>query len=323
MFVDLSVIIVNWKSKDFLRNCLESVYANTLDLRFEIIVVDSASFDGCGEMLAEFYPAVKFIQSHENIGFARANNLGAAQAVADTLLFLNPDTELVGPALSTLYNVLKSQPNAGAVGAKLLNSDGSLQTSCVQSFPTLLNQALDADFLRAYSPRSSLWGTAALCHAQVTPAPVEVLSGACIMIHRQVFDNAGGFPEAYFMYSEDLELCFRVRQSGWLNYYVPSAVITHHGGGSSQQSRSEFSAVMMRESVCRFLLRTRGRIYAAAYRLMVSASAAVRLSLITVALPFKALRGDTSSVLASGRKWFAILKWSLGMQKWVGTYRVS
>src|SRR5437762_3548719 len=133
--MDLSIIIVNWNSKDYLRKCLKSIYANTHGIDFEIIVVDNASFDGSGELLAQDFPKVRFVQSHTNLGFARANNLGFGNSTGRNVLFLNPDTEAVGGALNELLQRLQRLPNAGVVGCKLLNTDGSMQTSCLQSYP--------------------------------------------------------------------------------------------------------------------------------------------------------------------------------------------
>jgi hypothetical protein len=294
----LSIIIVNWKSKDFLQTCLTSVYAQTRGVAFEVIVIDSGSFDGCAEMLRERFPQVRFIQSADNLGFAKANNLATRSARGDVLLFLNPDTELPGPAIQTLLAALESLPDAGAVGAKLLNTDGTIQTSCIQSFPTILNQVLDAEVLRRRFPRSRLWGMAALFATNERPQPVEAVSGACVLVRRAAFEEVGGFSEEYFMYGEDLDLSHKLRAAGLVNYFVPAAGLVHHGGSSTAQAPSDFSVVMMRESVWRFLRKTRGRSYAAGYRLALGMAACVRLVLL-VGRP-------------AARKWRAILKWSLG-----------
>jgi hypothetical protein len=314
---ELSVIIVNWKSADYTRKCVQSIYKFTSGPRFEIIVVDGASFDGCGEMLAREFPGVIFIQSRENVGFARANNLGVKSAGADSLLFLNPDTELIGPALHILRGQLQSLPAAGAVGAKLLNSDRTLQTSCVQSIPTIINQALDSDLLRRLFPRAKCWGTAALAENSAVPAEVEMLSGACILAKRSVFEEVGGFSEDYFMYCEDADLCHKIRQAGHKIYYVPDASLVHHGGASSSQSRSQFSNVMMKESVRLFFLKTKGRAHGRVYRAAMMLSALCRLLLVAVAAPFQWLRGQGARTGSSARKWAAILAWSLGAQTWV------
>jgi hypothetical protein len=311
----LSIIIVNWHSKDWLRKCLLSVRGECTCTEIEIVVVDNASYDGAAEMIKQEFPEVAFIQSEKNLGFAKANNIGAKKSRGNVLLFLNPDTEIVGATLSILQSELQKLPTAGAVGARLLNSDRTVQTSCIQTFPTLLNQVLDADFLRARSPGLSLWGMRPLFSNDLVPSEVEVLSGAGIMVKKDVFEQVGMFSEQYFMYAEDLDLCFKIRKAGYKNYYIPSASIVHHGGGSSQNSRTSFSAVMMRESIWRFLSRTKGRTYGIAYRIAMFASAAVRLVLLGVSTMPKLFCRDLP-VRQALQKWAAILKWSIGLQTW-------
>jgi len=152
--VDLSIVIVNWNSADYVRRCVQAIRHNSPAFSYEIVVVDSGSFDRCGEMLNREFPEVRFVQSQSNVGFASANNLGAGLAMGRFLLFLNPDTEVVGDALDKLVKALEQQPDAGLAGARLLNTDGSLQTSCIQSFPTILNQVLDCEWLRRLFPRA-------------------------------------------------------------------------------------------------------------------------------------------------------------------------
>ena len=118
--VALSIIIVNWNSKDYVRNCIASIRAHTSSIEYEIIVVDSGSFDGCGRMLQSIYPEVHFVQSNLNVGFARANNLGAESARGRVLLFLNPDTEVMNGAIERLYRNVSSLPDTGVLGCRLL-----------------------------------------------------------------------------------------------------------------------------------------------------------------------------------------------------------
>jgi hypothetical protein len=311
----LSIIIVNWNSKDYLQKCLQSVCANTRGISFEVIVVDGGSFDGCGEMLAREYPAVQFIQSEKNIGFAKANNLGFGQAQGDCVLFLNPDTEIVGGAISVLHDFLKKTGDAGIAGAKLLNTDGSVQTSCVQAFPTVLNYFFDAEILRRAFPRLPFWGIAPLYSGDKTPAEVEVVSGACLMLTRTAFQKIGRFSDDYFLYAEDLDLCFKSHLAGFKNYFVPAATVIHHGGGSSRQTQSVFSAVMMRESVYRFLKKFRGGFYGAAFRASVALGALVRLLLLLVLFPVRLVRGEAETARDAIRRWAAILKWTFGLER--------
>ncbi|MBI5584178.1 MAG: glycosyltransferase family 2 protein [Deltaproteobacteria bacterium] len=313
--IELSIIIVNWHSAAFLRPCLETIREQTTRIRYEVIVVDNASFDGCGERLAEEDPTVRFIQSQENLGFARANNLGARQARGPVLLFLNPDTEVRDRALEHLWERVNTLPRAGAVGCRLLNSDGSLQTSCVQSFPTIVNQMLDADILRKISPRSGLWGTAGFFEPSGNPVPVEAVSGACLMIPREIFDRVGGFSSEYFMYGEDLDLCYKVSRQGRDNYYCGAVAVVHHGGGSSRQAPSRFAIQMLRESVQRFLTKFHGPFYGGVYRLTMSGAALTRLILLLVLTPVFVVRGRTAGWQAALQKWWAVLHWGLGLAR--------
>ena len=313
--VDLSIIIVNWNSAGYVRKCVKAIQLNPPACAYEVVVVDSGSFDECGEMLAREFPAVRFVQSRTNVGFATANNLGAERSRGRALLFLNPDTEVIGSALDRLFRTLNRLPDAGLVGARLLNSDRSLQTTCIQSFPTVLNQVLDWEWLRRTFQRSPLWGIKPLFDGKQNPATVEVISGACIMIKRSVFKCVSGFDERYFMYSEDLDLCYRVRQAGFDCLYVPDAQIVHHGGGSSHSARSMFSNVMTRESVFRFLKFHRGRSIAWGYRAAMGISSLIRLPLIAVLNGGKKLAGK-KTLKGSFRKWIAILRWSVGLESW-------
>jgi len=312
--MDLSIIIVNWNSKEFLRKCLASIEAQTHGITYEIIVIDSGSFDGCDQMLRECYPNVRFMQSESNVGFARANNIAFRASGGDVVLFLNPDTELMGPAISIMLWHLRALPDAGAVGCRLLNADGSLQDTCIQVFPTILSQFLNSELLRRAFPKWSIWGMTALFGATHQPAKVEAISGACIMLRRTIFEQIGLFSEEYFMYAEDLDLCYKACRGGYANYYVPDATVLHFGGGSSNKSFSEFSVVMMRESIWRFLSSTRGSLYGLAYRASTFILAVIRLTILVVLWPLQTMQFNGPPWSASFRKWRAILGWSLGIR---------
>ncbi|HEY8241250.1 MAG TPA: glycosyltransferase family 2 protein [Kiritimatiellia bacterium] len=306
--MDLSVIIVNWKSVRWLGPCLASIRRHAGGIAVEVVVVDNASGDGCAEFLKREHPEAVFLPSPENVGFARANNLGAKKARSDVLLFLNPDTEVREGSLTVLAGIARSRPRAGAIGCRILNGDGTLQTSCVQSFPTVLNQLLDAEALRRLAPRSRLWGMAPVFAEGSEPVPAEAISGACLAVRRDAFDAVGGFSEDYFMYTEDIDLCYKLARAGRENLYAGSAQIVHHGGGSSKQrSDSGFADVQMRESVRRFMRKHRGAVSAACYRAAMACSALVRL----VVLAF----GGSRQARA---KWSAIFAWAVGTRKAAG-----
>jgi N-acetylglucosaminyl-diphospho-decaprenol L-rhamnosyltransferase len=314
--MDLSIIIVNWNSASFVKRCLETIYANTSGIEFEIVVVDNASRDECHDVIQKHFPTVRFIQSEENLGFAGANNLGVQECRGRNLLFLNPDTEVVGPALQALMHSLEDLSDAGIVGPRLLNSDLSVQTSCIQRFPSILNQTLDSEVLRGLFPDSSLWGTGPLLKPPSSPISVDVIAGACLMAKATVFERVGGFDTGYFMYAEDADLCFKVQQQGWKSYYVPSVSVVHHGGRSSDtQTESHFAAVVMRESVFRFLRTRRGSWYGASFRSVTAAAALFRIGLLHILVAMSHGPRKISCSIAL-RRWIRLLRWALGMEMW-------
>jgi GT2 family glycosyltransferase len=307
--MDVSVIIVNWNSKDYLRRCLQSLARHRPALSLEVVVVDGGSYDGCGEMLAAEFPDVVFVQSPDNIGFARANNLGVRYARGRTLLLLNPDTELTEDSVGIMYRRLLSLSDAGAVGCRLINGDGALLTHSVQTFPTITNRIIDSEFLRRKLPNSKLWGSQALTNRVL--AEVEGVSGACIFLKRECFEKIGGFSDRYFMYGEDIDLCFRIWRAGFKTYHIPETTVIHFVGGSSNQAASNFSTVMMRQSCFIFMRCHRGVMAAILYRLAMGTSGLIRLIFIPPLLLLG--RRVVPHGFDSLRKWRAVLYWSLGM----------
>lgn len=308
---EVSVIIVNWRSTDYLRNCLASLYATSGSLDLEVIVIDSASFDGCDRMLEQHYPQVRFIQSHENLGFACANNLAFQSSHGRHVLFLNPDTEVIAGAVQLMLASIQQVPTPGVIGCRLLNSDGSIQTSCIQAFPTIINQLLDSEPLRHRFPRSRLWGTTALLEESFRPCTVEAISGACMMLRRDTFARLGEFSTDYFMYSEDIDLCRKACDAGLNNYYVSEAVVVHHGGGSSSKHpMGAFAARMTFQARWIYFRKFRSRSYAALYRCCVVPFAFGRI--VAANLLMAAAQGERRVQLRStARKWRAILAWAV------------
>jgi hypothetical protein len=312
--IDLSIIIVNWKSADYLRACLTSVFQHTEGICLEVIVVDNASADGCEAILEKEFPSVRLIALTQNVGFSRANNIGYVLSSGENLLFLNPDTEVIGNALSGMTAWLRSHPRVGAVGARLLNSDGTLQESCVQAFPTILNQMLDSNLLRRRFSTWELWGTHALTDPRRQPIEVDAISGACFMVRRSVFEKVGRFSEGYFMYSEDLELSYKIRQAGYTVVCLTDSEVVHHGGKSSSKQYDSFTDILQRESLAQYFLSTRGRIYSAFYRIAICACALLRVMIAACLLPLSGQSLDGKSPRAVIHKWRKVLGWSLGFE---------
>lgn len=314
--MDLSIIIINWNSSDYVRECLKSIYDQTKNLDYEVLVVDNASFDGCASILEEEFPGVIFIQSKENIGFGKANNLGFQHSEGRNILFLNPDTKIIGTAINTMFSYLETLPDSGAVGCQLLNSDRSIQTSCIQVFPTILNQILDIDYLKIKFPKLKFFGFNPLLANNGIPKEVEAVSGACLMIKREIFEKIDKFTPDYFMYTEDIDLCFKVHKAGFRVYYLSSAQVTHYGGGSSKKHVYDVGIVLMRESICKFFRMRRGKLNAVGYRFSMSIASIIRLILIGILFLWSFSPDDRLRLRYAYKKWKNILRWSLGFERW-------
>jgi GT2 family glycosyltransferase len=307
--VDLSILIVNWKSAHYLGPCLRSVYQNTAGLDFEVIVLDNASYDGSAELVRTDFPNVIFVQSEENLGFTKGNNVAFRYAVGDTILLLNPDTEVLPDAIPHLFSQLHAIPDAGAIGCRLLNSDGSTQTTCVQAFPTLWNQILDIGLLKRTFPTWNLWGMRPLFRNPESPVAVDMICGACIMIKRALFEKVGLLSTEYLMYGDDLDLCYKIKRAGYAVYYTGEAAVTHHGGKSSGSLKQGLADLWIRVAAYKFLVATRGEAYGNLYRATLAVCATVRLALSCCLLPFG--RGAAPFL-----KWKRILQWSMGIDSW-------
>lgn len=245
----LSIIIVSWNTRDLLARCLESVQTegggDPGAGAIETFVVDNASSDGSAEMVAGRFPGVRLIANRENVGFARANNQALAQASGDAILLLNPDAILHPGALAALLDFLASHPQAAAVGPRLLNADGSLQPSC-HPMLTPEREFWRLIFLDRLLPRATYpihrWDA-------ITPRRVEAIKGACLLLRRQALHQVGWLDDAYFMYTEEVDLCYRLSQAGWELWYEPAAVVTHFGGASANQVTDEMVIQLYRSKV--------------------------------------------------------------------------
>jgi GT2 family glycosyltransferase len=311
--VQLSIIFVNWNSLDYLRESIASVYQFTCATQFEIIVVDNASPEGGVDAISQAFPGVIVIKSPKNLGFAGANNLGFAHSTGEFVLLLNPDTQLFEPSIDIMMDRARKLPNAGIIGCKLLNTDRTVQLTSIQSFPSLANQILDAEVLLTKWPKSRLWGIAPLFDDGVDTLPVQVITGACMLLRREVFEQVGRYSEDYFMYGEDLDLNYKVAKHGLTNYYVGATSLIHHGGRSSSRQRiTHWATVMKYKAMVLYFRKTRGRFYEWLYRSAIAASAICRIALLLLMRPFANILWDKNSISFSADKWKAVLKWALG-----------
>jgi hypothetical protein len=232
--VDLSVVIVSFNARDYLRRCLGSLYEHTQGVAYEVIVVDNASWDDSAQMVESEFPQASLICCSANQGFAAACNRGIAQAKGESIVLLNPDTEVADDAFALMVAYCREQPQVGILGPKLLNSDGSLQLSC-RRFPSHLTGLFNRQsVITRLFPRnrfSSRYLMSDWNHDSI--ADVDWLSGACMLLRRQMLDDIGPLDEGFFMYIEDVDICYRAHQGGYRVVYLPQAVVTHHIGRSS------------------------------------------------------------------------------------------
>ncbi|MCE5280708.1 MAG: glycosyltransferase family 2 protein [Deltaproteobacteria bacterium] len=236
--MDISVIIVNWNTRDLLRKCLESVDQTLQDLAHEVIVVDNASADGSVSMVRERFPRVRVIANDENRGFGAANNQGLRLMEGRYALLLNSDTVLMEGAARELYAFLETHPQAAMACGQLLNADGTRQNS-IGTFPTLLTLMMNAPLLETLFPRRFP------SKRRVHLGPIEIDSGigACIMVRKSAIDAVGMFDERYFFFFEETDWARQMRAAGWAVFHVPAARIVHLQGqsiGGTIRSRIEF-----------------------------------------------------------------------------------
>jgi len=231
--IDVSIIIVNWNTHEITQGCLESVYEQTENIRFEVIVVDNASSDGSVEMVQTLFPQVALIKNKENRGFAAANNQGMTIAKGRYILLLNSDTLILDNAIEKSISFADAHPETAIVGCRVLNPDRTLQPTCGM-FPSLLNQLLFCTYLYKLFPKSKFFGRAKMSWWDRDDVrEVEVVSGCFMLIRRKAIKETGMFDEQFFMYSEENDLCYRMRKAGWRNMFTPQAQIIHLGGSSA------------------------------------------------------------------------------------------
>lgn len=235
--MDLTIIIVNWNTREMLANCLDSIFADEHGVMFEVIVVDNASQDGSVDMVRGEFPGVQLIANSENLGFARANNQALPLAKGRCILLLNSDTVVLPGALRELVRYLDEHPQVGVVGPKLLHPDGTTQRSCWLGFPSLRFAFVDALYLWRFVPRSRLVRSSGLLEIPDNePLEVDHILGAAMMVRHDVVKQVGGMDEGFFLFLEETDWCYRIRKAGWKIHFLPMAEIIHFGQQSVHQN---------------------------------------------------------------------------------------
>ncbi len=226
--VDLIVSIVNHNNRELLRQCLRSVLENSGRMRTEVFVVENASADGSSQMVKKEFPGVKLIANGEPMGFSANHNQVLRQASARYVLVLNDDTVVLAGALDRMVEFMDDNPRAGAVGCKILDEHGAVQHSCFD-FYSLRSVFLDYCLFPGRFKQDRLLGI-----SDPQGAEVDWVLGACILLRREALEEVGLLDESLFMYSEEVDWCFRAKQKGWQVLFVPDAEVIHYGGQSTK-----------------------------------------------------------------------------------------
>jgi len=263
----LSIIIVNWNTKQLLHNCLRSIYENAKNIDFEIIVVDNASSDGSVEMVKSEFPYIKLIENQQNLGFATANNQAIRQSCGSYILLLNSDTIIIDGAIERTLDFMEKHPESGAVGCRLLNSDRSLQHSCYNfgslARAIIFNLKLDKTIFHNNENVQTLlknW-----THDEVRV--VDYVRGAFLMMSKKALDDVGLLDEKFFMYAEEADICYRLKHAGWKIYFFPGAEVIHLGKQSSKSTEGEREIQQLVSRIL-FFRKQYGSFYALIYKML-------------------------------------------------------
>jgi len=275
--MDITIVIVNWNTRDLLGDCLRSIYETIRDVTFEIIVVDNASGDGSVAMVREKFPTVRIIENTENRGFSAANNQAFAVMRGRYALLLNSDTVLTEGAVRELFAFMETHNDVAIAGGQLLNRDGSRQNS-IANYPTLLSLFMNLPLLEVLFPGRY----PSKRYEHKGPLAVESVIGACMLVRREAMDAVGVLDEGYFFFFEETDWAYRMRAAGWNIYHVPSARIYHLQGMSI--GRDVRSRILFYRSRYRFFGKWKGPAYNTAVRCVIVARLIANWLLTTVGM---------------------------------------
>jgi len=274
--IDVSVIIVSWNTREYLHNCLTSIYDETDGVLFEVIIVDNASHDGSANMVRTEFPQVVLIKNGENRGFAAANNQGMKVAQGRYLLLLNPDTLVRDGAVQKSVAFADENASCAVVGIRNEFVDGSLQRNCF-CFASVFNLLVSAIGLHEAFPGSHFWGRERLTWWDYgSTRNVDCVAGCYMLVRRTAVNLVGAMDETYFMYGEEMDWCWRFHHNGWTVLYYPGARVVHYGGAASSQNAAAMR-IAHRKSLLRFIEKRQGRVAGILARAILAISGLLRL----------------------------------------------
>lgn len=266
--MDVSVIVVNWNTKAILHDCLKSIYEQRGEIDFEVIVIDNASTDGSAEMVKKNFPRVTLVENSDNLGFARANNIGIQASKGRYACLVNSDVIVLEDCIKNLMSFMDKHPTTGMAGPRILNPDRTLQPSC-RHFPTIWNNlcpALGLNHLFSKSAFFSGWIMNYWNHDSVRS--VDALSGCFWMVRRKALNEVGLLDENFFIYGEDLDWCKRFHKAGWDILFYPDAEAIHIGGASSANAPIKFYLEMQKADL-QYWRKHHGKIGKAGYTVVI------------------------------------------------------
>jgi GT2 family glycosyltransferase len=290
--VDVSIIIVNWNTKQLLQDCLTSVYERAGEVDYEIIVVDNASTDGSAEMIKIDFRQVILIENTENRGFAAANNQGMAVAKGRYVLLLNSDTVVLDNVIANTVRFADENPQAAVAGCRVLNPDRTLQRTCFM-FPSILNMLLSSTYLYKLFPKNRFFGREQMTWWDRSDVrKVDVVTGCFMLVRREAIEQVGVMDERFFMYGEETDWCYRFWKKGWTVMFAPVGQIIHFGGQSTAK-RPVAMIVQLRLSILKFIRKHYGWPSYLIARFLVALFFAVRLPVwMAMAFMRPAVRGE-------------------------------
>jgi N-acetylglucosaminyl-diphospho-decaprenol L-rhamnosyltransferase len=248
--VGLDIVIVAYRCRELLRACLTSLALHPARVPTTVVVVDNASRDGTVEMVLGAFPGVTLVPLEENTGFARATNVGIAMGSNPAVLALNPDTRVLPGSLDRMIRVLEERPEVGIAGCRLEQEDGTFDHASRRSFPTVLGAV--AHFTGLGRRENAPPRLAQYRAPDVERGPVDAVNGAFMLIRRSALERVGLFDEGYWLYMEDLDLCYRFADAGWTTWYEPEATVVHAKGGTSGRHRSPRANYAFHYGMARF-----------------------------------------------------------------------
>jgi GT2 family glycosyltransferase len=305
--MELSIIVVSWNTRQLLQECLESIYKNTTAISYEIIVIDNASNDGSVEMVRSLFGNVIIVENKENLGFAKANNIAFPLAVGRYVLLLNSDTLVQPNALDFAVDFLNKNEDVGGLTPKILNSDGTIQHPGYIKEPSLETEIFEAfNFekllgIKRKDIRAADESTFEVAHA----------CGCSLFIKKEVLDKIGYLDDRMIFSFEDVDICMRIRRSGWKILYLPTSHIIHFGGGSRSKHNNRAVNAML-QSKYAFYNKYHGRVYVLAITLCILLSALIKL-LVNAALLIQFSKKKER--ISSLKIYWSILRWHLQMLK--------